>query len=174
MNNPATAVATIPAVVNPVIPHPPQTGAGSTPPVTSPVVHQSPTVTAGATQVHTPTTNNTAAIQTPIANSNHIPLNFTTGNQVRARPRCHTTFAPPTVIGTHQPTPNPVVTPGRYVPANTAGHWGYFHGAMLNGVPAGMHPPLPKDGNPYAPMTPFFTNNAQTPCKHHTRAQTRP
>ena len=114
--NSTPVVATVPVVVNPVGHHSPQANAGTTPPVTNPVAYQSPTVTTVATQVKTPTTNNTAANQTPVANSSPIPLNFTTRNQVQARPQQRTTFAPLNMTGAHQPTPNPVITPGRYAP----------------------------------------------------------
>ena len=39
VNNPTPVVATLPAVVNPVVHHSPQANLGATPPVTNPVAH---------------------------------------------------------------------------------------------------------------------------------------
>ena len=171
INSSPVAVA-LSAAVNPTLHQTPLMGAGMIPVTSNSAIHQSLTVTTGAAQVQTPTTNNTTANQSPMANSNPIPLNFTTGNQVQARPQQCTTFAPSTVTGAHQPTPNPVITPGHYAPVNTTGHWGYFHGITPNGVPAGIQPSFPNTGKHQRHHSSQAMPNSL--CTHHTRKQTKP
>ena len=126
-------------------------------------------VIAGSPQIQTPTTNNTAANHTLMADTDSIPLNFTTGNQVQGRAQRRTTFTPSTTDRVHQPTPNPVTTPERYTLAKTNGNWGFFHGATPSGVPRGAQSSLPNAGNLNTLVTPFFTNTAQPPV--HTSHQ---